>query len=975
MSGLFDSEAEESGEDIASGSEEDVEEDEEIAREEEETTAIDDANDIINDEESEGGEDDDDEDEGESSRSRKRKDFDDAVDEEDLDLIEENLGINLDRKRYKRLKKLKPIDSDEEDDDRASVGGHSADEREALAHELFEDDDMEQPPRAVSVTPVEPVEDQYAVLDDSESEGEDDFIVDDENQPVRERSRKKGGKVQDRALQEAQDIFGLDFDYGEFEKFGQEDYSEDEEADEYEEEYSDEEGQPRRRAKKKTSKKTIFDVYEPSELEKIHLTDRDNEIRITDMPERFQLREIASKPSEDGELDDEAEWIYRQAFMTMPVSNQDFQDGDKFIQSTVTKPPTAIPKIREALNLMRNQFFEVPFIAHYRKEYVEPELKIEDLWRVWEFDEKWCQLNTRKKNLKRLFEQMQTYQYNKLKEDPDKPLDEDERILEQDDVEKLEAVQTMEELRDVYSHFMLYYGHEIPAMRLAKKKKPKDEGQEEGEEPQDDEPEERLKMPKRRDLYTICREAGLGGFAKKFGLTPEQFGENLRDNYQRHETEQYPMEPGEAAEEHLSSMFPTTETVLEGTRHMVAMQIARDPLVRQCIRQIFSERAKINITPTKKGKKDIDKDHEYYPFKYLKDKPVADLKGDMFLQIHKAKEEGYIELKIGIDLGQGFHSYYDEAKQLYYRDEFSNLVQMWNAQRTQALYRTFYQMLYPLFAKELEEKLLHEAKDFVIKSACRRLYSLVEVAPYQAEQHNDEEYDMFSGPQGLRVLSVAVPSDPQKPVFFVMLNGGGQVGDFLKLSFIMKRRYSNRAKEREKKEEDLENLKQFVLKKRPHVIVVATGSRDSQSVLEDIKLSMRELEQENQMAPINVELVDHEVAEIFEKSSRSETEFREYPAILRRAISVGRRIQDPVAEFSGLCVDEEELLCLRLHPRQNLIPKEELLSSLRTVFVSVVNEVGVDPNRVLDFPHTSGLIQFVCGLGPRKGSALIKVRN
>ena len=40
---------------------------------------------------------------------------------------------------------------------------------------------------------------------------------------------------------------------------------------------------------------------------------------------------------------------------------------------------------------------------------------------------------------------------------------------------------------------------------------------------------------------------------------------------------------------------------------------------------------------------------------------------------------------------------------------------MWNAQRTQALYRTFYQMLYPLFAKEVEEKLLQEAKDFVIK--------------------------------------------------------------------------------------------------------------------------------------------------------------------------------------------------------------------------------------------------------------------
>ena len=38
--------------------------------------------------------------------------------------------------------------------------------------------------------------------------------------------------------------------------------------------------------------------------------------------------------------------------------------------------------------------------------------------------------------MKRLFEQMQTYQYNKLKDDPDKPLGEDERILEHDDIEK-----------------------------------------------------------------------------------------------------------------------------------------------------------------------------------------------------------------------------------------------------------------------------------------------------------------------------------------------------------------------------------------------------------------------------------------------------------------------------------------------------------------------------------------------------------
>ena len=48
-----------------------------------------------------------------------------------------------------------------------------------------------------------------------------------------------------------------------------------------------------------------------------------------------------------------------------------------------SKPPSAVPKIREALNFMRNHSFEVPFIANYRKEYVEPELDVHDLWTIW----------------------------------------------------------------------------------------------------------------------------------------------------------------------------------------------------------------------------------------------------------------------------------------------------------------------------------------------------------------------------------------------------------------------------------------------------------------------------------------------------------------------------------------------------------------------------------------------------------------
>lgn len=39
-------------------------------------------------------------------------------------------------------------------------------------------------------------------------------------------------------------------------------------------------------------------------------------------------------------------------------------------------------------NVFNFHLFKVPFIAFYRKEYVEPELNINDLWKVWQWDEK-----------------------------------------------------------------------------------------------------------------------------------------------------------------------------------------------------------------------------------------------------------------------------------------------------------------------------------------------------------------------------------------------------------------------------------------------------------------------------------------------------------------------------------------------------------------------------------------------------------
>lgn len=72
---------------------------------------------------------------------------------------------------------------------------------------------------------------------------------------------------------------------------------------------------------------------------------------------------------------------------------------------------------------------------------------------------------------------------------------------------------------------------------------------------------------------------------------------------------------------------------------------------------------------------------------------------------------------------------------------------------------------------------------------------------------------------------------------------------------------------------DIETLKNFILKKRPQVVAVSAESREAQSVVDDIKGSIAELEQENQMGTISVELVDSEVARVFQSSARAEVDF------------------------------------------------------------------------------------------------------
>ncbi|XP_004536739.1 transcription elongation factor SPT6 [Ceratitis capitata] len=992
MADFLDSEAEESEEEeeldandrkklkklkaLADSSEEDEEDDEERLREE--------LKDLIDDNPIE-----EDASDGEYSDtgSKKRKKHDDELydrlEDDDYDLIEENLGVKVERKkRFKRLRRIQESDGEEEHVDEGLA-------REAIAEQLFDEDDENLERRSERSNKEQ---DTYEEEEESDSDA-DDFIVDDEGRPIAEKKKKRKHIFTDASLQEGQDIFGVDFDYDDFAKYEEDEYEDESEGEEYDDDVAEEDrAKSKKKApKKKVSKKTIFDLYEPSELKRGHFTDLDNEIRKTDIPERMQLRQVPVTPVVEGssELDDEAEWIYKQAFCKQTVSQQESLDTSR---DKHKKPISAVGKIKQTLEFIRNQQLEVPFIAFYRKEYVKPELSCEDLWKIYYYDERWCQLFSRKNKLKLLFEKMRDFQRSNLEKNADKPTDDSIRIFLDEDLERLKEVQTMEELKDVHMHFLLHYSHEIPKMqeelrriereqkRLAREeeiRQSQQDGEEITENIEDDieEAEEQLKQAKDSGPYAMCRKAGICGFAKRFGLTPEQFAENLRDSYQRHEVEQETAGPAEVAKQYLCPKFITIEELLHATKFVVARQLSREPLLKKCVREVFFERAKIDVHPTKKGLKEIDENHPCYTMKYLLKKPVKDLAGDQFLRLYMAEEDKLIEITISdhIEGNTSSSSYIDEAKQLYQRDEFSKVVQEWNSLRAECVELALKIMVIPDLRKELKAVLLNEGKQFVLKSCCMKLANWLKVAPYRPDIADDYMYDDWSYNKGIRAMGLAYVPDYSQAAFCAVTTVEGDVSDYLRLPHILKRKNSYRTDEKNLKISDLKNLKEFIQNKKPHIIAIGGESREAQMLKIDVQEIVKELVEEEQFPLISVEIVDNELAKIYANSKKGASDFKEYPDLLKQAVSLARKMQDPLVEYSQLCSADEEILCLRYHTLQEQLPKEDMLEHLYIEFINRTNEVGLDINLTVQNSYTQNLVQFICGLGPRKGQALIKL--
>lgn len=913
--------------------------------------------DDIDEEQDEDEEDRAESDEERQKRKRKKKRESEknfVLDEDDYELLQDNNITGFHRpkpesKKFKRLKKAqRDIDeehsgfSDEEEFDGSGKSGRTAEEK--LKRSLFGDDEG---PQLEDIAEEEELaeEDDVDLGDDDEMA---DFIVDEEEvdengAPVRRRkvNKKKSRQapgVSSSALQEAHDIFGDVEELLRLRKLGLAKISK-----------YDDIGDGKER--------TIEDEFEPAVLSEKYMTEKDKLIKEKDIPERMQLSEETTGPPPTDEIgiEEESNWIYNQLVT-----------GSSLLSVTSHgKTELSVNKddIIRFLELSHVQKLDVPFIAAYRKEECLSLLTDSDqhednrsksdhkprvrwhkiLWTIQDLDKKWLLLQKRKNGL-------ESYYHKRFEEESRRIYDETRLTLNEQLFESitksLKAAESEREVDDVDMKFNLHFP-------------PGEVGADDGQ----------YKRPKRRSQYSICSKAGLWEVASKFGYSSEQFGLQISLEKMRMEELEDPKEtPEEMASNFTCAMFESPQTVLKGARHMAGVEISCEPCVRKHVRSIFMDNAVVTTTPTPDGNSAIDSYHQFAGVKWLRDKPLTHFEDAQWLLIQKAEEEKLLQVTIKLP-DTVLKKLIADSHEYYLSDGVSKSAQLWNEQRKTILHDAFYGLLLPSMEKEARSLLSCRAKNWLLMEYGKLLWDKVSVAAYQRKE-NDVNSDEDAAP---RVMACCWgPGKP--PTTFVMLDSSGEVVDTLDVGFLSSRSPNNHDKQRKKIDQD--RLLKFMTDHQPTVVALGAVNLSCTRLKDDIYEIIFKIMEDNprdvghEMDTLKIVYGDDTLPHLYENSRISVDQLSGHSGIVRRAVALGRYMQNPLAMVATLCGPGREILSWKLNSLESFLTPDEKYGMIEQVMVDVTNQVGLDVNLARAHEWLFGPLQFISGLGPRKAAYL-----
>ncbi|CAA7401540.1 unnamed protein product [Spirodela intermedia] len=914
---------------------------------------------VDDDEEEEQDEEEEDRDESDEERHKKKKrkkresEKHYVLDEDDYELLQDNNITGFHRPKpgstkFKRLKKAgrgneeeRSGFSDEEESDKDGRSGRTAEEK--LKRSLFGDDEA---------APLEDIAEEEEQLEEEDVDiGEEDemadFIVDEEDvdengAPVRRKKTKKkklrqAFGVSSSALQEAHEIFG---DVDELLALRKE-------------------GLARGSTEPGWGEKRLEDEFEPLILEEKYMTPKDNIIRETDVPERIQLSEeiTGPPPVDDKSIEEESAWIYTQ-LTTGGVS-------PLFVENQVVR---GINKedIGNVLGMLHVQKLDIPFIAMYRKELClsllrdpsqettaneeidnaerKPKLRWHKaLWAVQNLDRKWLLLRKRKGALK--------VYYEKRFEEEARRVDDETRLalihqIYKSIIEALNDAKSEREVDDVDMKFNLHFPPgEVDV----------DEGQ--------------FKRPKRKSLYSVCCKAGLWEVAKKFGFSSEQFGLHLAlEKMRLDELEDAKETPDEVAANFTCAMFETPQDVLKGARHMAAVEISCEPIVRKYVRGVYMDEAVVSTNPTQEGNSAIDPFHPVAGAKWLRDKPLSKFGDAQWLLIQKAEEEKLLQVTIKMP-ERALKKLISEAKDNYLSECVSKSAQLWNEQRRLILEDSFFNHILPSMEKETRALLTAKAKSWLLVEYGKHLWSKVSVAPYQRPDSEEDE-------EASQKVMACCWGPGKPPTTFVMLDSAGELLDVLHASSISIR--SSGANEQQRKKNDQQRVLKFMIDHQPYAVCVGAANMTCKTLKDEINEIIYNIVEHHPRdvgpgfdgtSPV---FGDESLPRLFETSRESSDQLPTQTGIEKRAVALGRYLQNPLAMVATLCGPGKEILSWKLCPLEYFLTPDEKYEMVEQIMVDVTNQVGVDINLAASHEWLFAPLQFVSGLGPRKASALQK---
>ncbi|WP_046743472.1 Tex family protein [Kordia zhangzhouensis] len=375
-----------------------------------------------------------------------------------------------------------------------------------------------------------------------------------------------------------------------------------------------------------------------------------------------------------------------------------------------------------------------------------------------------------------------------------------------------------------------------------------------------------------------------------------------------------------AAQRFVGGNVTSTEQALEGARYIIAEWVNENEYVRNKIRRLYQRKAIIS-TKVVKAQKDAENAQKYKQY-FDWSESLHRTPSHRLLAMLRAEKEGVIKIKVEVDK--------EEALEIIDRLVIKTNIESCTNQVFLAIEDAYKRLLSPAIVTEVMNEAKSKADDTAIAVFADNLKQLLLGAPLGQK----------------RVLAL----DPgfSSGCKVVCLD---EKGDLLHNENIYPHPPQRETSQASKKIRSLVNAYNI----EAIAIGNGTASRETEFFIKKIPFD-RDLQ---------VFIVNEAGASVYSASKIARAEFPNYDVTVRGAVSIGRRLKDPLAEL--VKIDPK---AIGVGQYQHDVDQTKLKEELDTVVMSCVNAVGVNVNTA-----SSALLSYVSGIGVNLAENIVSYRS